>query len=289
MPRAQALDGRALSKRLEATMQDEVAALHARYGKAPGLAVILVGDDPASDVYVRRKEKACARVGILSETHRLPGDTSEDALVGMVEKMNRSADINGILVQLPLPGHIDPDRVIRAISPYKDVDAFHPQSVGQALLGNERLAPCTPQGILLLLDDAGIALRGASVLVINHSNIVGKPLAAMLINRDATVTVAHEHTRDIERHLALADVVVTGTGGHRRLHGHEIKPGAVVIDVSMVRGDDGSLHGDAMDDVWDTASWVTPVPGGVGPMTISVLLQNTIRSFRRKMGDLPES
>ncbi len=284
MPRAEPLDGRALAKRQESALTAEVANLSKTYGKSPGLAVILVGDDPASQIYVKRKQQACERVGIVSTEHRLPADTSEDALVGLIEKLNRDADVNGILVQLPLPAGINEDRVILAISPYKDVDAFHPENVGGALIGNERMAPCTPHGIVQLLEDAGIAIKGAHVAIINHSNIVGKPLAAMLINRNATVTVLHEHSKDIPAHLAGADIVVSGTGGHRPLTAVDIKQGAVVVDVSMVRDADGNLHGDVMEDVWDKASFVTPVPGGVGPMTISALLQNTVRSFKRKMG-----
>lgn len=287
MAPAKPLDGRTLAQRQEAALKAEVAALQATYGKAPGLAVILVGDDPASKIYVKRKHEACKRVGIVSTEHLLPADTSEDALVGLIEKLNRDSDVNGILVQLPLPDGIDAGRVIHSISPYKDVDAFHPENVGDALIGDGRMAPCTPQGILQLLDEAGIALQGATVAIINHSNIVGKPLAAMLMNRDATVTVLHEHSKDVAAHTRLADVVVTGTSGHRRLTADDIRDGAVVVDVSMVRDDDGTLHGDVTEDVWGKASWVTPVPGGVGPMTISVLLQNTVRSFRRKMGAIP--
>lgn len=285
--RARALDGRALAKRLEAALKVEVDALRKRYGKAPGLAVVLVGDDEASGVYVERKRKACKRVGIASRDHHLPADASEDALVGLIEKLNGDADVNGILVQLPLPGHVDEGRILRAMVPYKDVDAFHPQSVGHALLGNDRMAPCTPQGILLLLDDAKVPLKGADVVVVNNSNIVGKPLAALLINRDATVTVCQKETKDVTRYTRDADIVITGTGGKRPLTAADIKPGAVVVDVSIIREDDGTVHGDVADDVWDKAAWVTPVPGGVGPMTIQVLLQNTVRSFRRKMGELP--
>ncbi len=284
---AKALDGRALAKRLEGELKGEVADLTATYGKAPGLAVILVGEDPASEVYVKRKQQACARVGIESHEFRLPATTSEDELVGLVEKLNRDADINGILVQLPLPDHVDAARVIQAILPYKDVDAFHPQSVGHALIGDDRMAPCTPQGILLLLDDAGIGLRGAEVVIVNHSNIVGKPLAAMCINRDATVTVCHKHTRNLKAHTERADVLVTGTGVPGLITADHVKEGAVVVDVSMNRDADGNLCGDCTPEVWDKAAWVTPVPGGVGPMTISVLLANTVRSFRRKVGLLP--
>jgi methylenetetrahydrofolate dehydrogenase (NADP+)/methenyltetrahydrofolate cyclohydrolase len=287
VPRARALDGRALAKRLEATLKSDVAALVKRYGKAPGLAVVLVGEDEASGVYVERKRAACKRVGIASRDHHLPADVSEDALVGLIGKLNGDADMNGILVQLPLPGHIDEGRIIRAIVPYKDVDAFHPQSVGHALLGNDRMAPCTPQGILLLLDDAQIPLAGADIVIVNNSNIVGKPLAALLINRDATVTVCQKETKDVRRFTREADIVVTGTAGKRPLTAADVRPGAVVVDVSIIREDDGTVHGDVADDVWEKAAWVTPVPGGVGPMTIQVLMQNTVRSFRRKMGELP--
>ncbi len=281
---AKRLDGRALAKRLEADMQVEIDELQTRYGKAPCLAVILVGEDPASQVYVGHKKKACARVGIESREHRLPASASEDELVGLIEKLNRDADVNGILVQLPLPDHIHPGRVLRSIVPYKDVDAFHPESVGHALIGDGGLLPCTPSGIVTLLDDAGIPLSGAEVVIINHSNIVGKPLAAMLINRDATVTVCHVATKDVAQHTRRADIVVTGTSGHRRLAASDIKDGAVVVDVSIIRDADGNLHGDHLPDVWDKAAWVTPVPGGVGPMTVASLLQNTLRSLKRKLG-----
>lgn len=285
--RARPLDGKALAGRIEGEVKDEVAALRERFGKAPGLAVVLVGDDPASAIYVKRKHEACGRVGIESLEHRLPADTSEDALVGLIEKLNRSADVNGILVQLPLPSHISKRRVLNAIVPYKDVDAFHPQSLGHALIGDEGMAPCTAHGILLLLDDAGIDVKGKHVVVVNHSTIVGKPLAALLVNRDATVTVCHKHTSDVAAHTCMADIVVTGTGGHRTLTADDIREGAVVVDVSLVRDEDGTLRGDAEDGVWEKAAWVTPVPGGVGPMTIAVLLQNTVRSFKTKMGLLP--
>lgn len=284
---AKRLDGKALAARIEANLTAEVDALAKRFGKSPCLAVILVGDDPASKVYVGGKKKACARVGIESREHLLPASTSEDELVGLVEKLNRDSNTNGILVQLPLPKHIHPGRILRAIAPYKDVDAFHPENVGHALIGDETLAPCTPQGILQLLDESGATLEGAEVVIVNHSNIVGKPLAAMLMNRDATVTVCHKHTRDLAEHTRRADILVTGTGLVGLIKGDMVKEGAVVVDVSMNRDAEGNLCGDCTPDVWDKAGWVTPVPGGVGPMTISVLLQNTVRSFKRKMGVVP--
>ncbi len=285
--RAQVLDGKALAARLETGLKAEVADLKRRFGKAPGLTVILVGDDPASAVYVKRKVEACGRVGIVSREVRLPATVSEDELVGLVEGLNRDADVNGILVQVPLPPHIHKARVLHAVQPYKDVDAFHPESVGHALIGDETMAPCTPQGVLLLLDAAGVQLAGAEVVVINHSNLIGKPLAALLINRDATVTVCHKQTKDLKAHTRRADVVVTATGVPGLLTGDHLRDGAVVVDVGITRGADGKLHGDCDDSVWSKASWVTPVPGGVGPMTIAVLLQNTVRSFKRKMGILP--
>jgi methylenetetrahydrofolate dehydrogenase (NADP+)/methenyltetrahydrofolate cyclohydrolase len=281
---AQRLDGKSLAARIEADLTTEVAELQGKFGKAPCLAVVLVGDDSASKVYVGGKQRACKRVGIESKEFILPASASEDELVGLVEKLNRDSDINGILVQLPLPKHIHPGRILRSIAPYKDVDAFHPENVGHALIGDERLAPCTPQGILQLLDETGTTLQGAEVVIVNHSNIVGKPLAAMLMNRDATVTVCHKHTRDLAAHTRRADILVTGTGRVGIITGKMVKAGAVVVDVSMNRDADGKLCGDCTQDVWDVASWVTPVPGGVGPMTISVLLQNTVRSFKRKMG-----
>ncbi len=284
---ARILDGKALAARLEAELKAEVALLRERHGKVPGLAVILVGDDAASAIYVKRKAEACRRVGIESREFRLPAATSEDELVGLVEKLNRDAGVNGILVQLPLPPHIEKSRVLRAILPYKDVDAFHPESVGRALIGEEAMAPCTPQGVLLLLEQAGVELRGAEVCIVNHSNLIGKPLAALLINRDATVTVCHKHTRDLKSHTRRADVVVTATGVPGLLTADHVKAGAVVVDVGIARDGAGKVVGDVAPDVWEKAAWVTPVPGGVGPMTIAVLLQNAVRSFQRKMGILP--
>ena len=285
--KAKVLDGKALALRMETALAAEVAGLKKKFGKAPGLAVVLVGDDPASTIYVKRKVEACGRAGIVSREVHLPSSTSEDELVGIVEKLNRDADVNGILVQVPLPPQVSKARVLHAIQPYKDVDAFHPESVGHALIGDATLAPCTPQGVLLLLDEAGVELSGAEVCIINHSNLIGKPLAALLINRDATVTVCHKKTKDLKAHTRRADVVVTATGVPGLLTADHLREGAVVIDVGITRGKDGKIRGDCDDSVWDRASWVTPVPGGVGPMTIAVLLQNTVRSFKRKMGLLP--
>jgi methylenetetrahydrofolate dehydrogenase (NADP+) / methenyltetrahydrofolate cyclohydrolase len=265
---------------MEAETKLEVNRLLAAHGRAPGLAVILVGDDAASSLYVKRKAQACKRVGIHSNEHRLPARASEAELLHLIERLNEADDVDGILVQLPLPQHMDKDRILRAVRPAKDVDAFHPENVGQALLGRESMAPCTAHGILLLLDHAGTKLVGSEVVIINHSDLIGKPLAALLINRRATVTVCHADTRDVAAHARRADVVVTGTGGKRPLVASDIKSGAIVIDVSIVRDADGRVRGDVADDVWEKARFVTPVPGGVGPMTIAVLLQNTLRSYR---------
>lgn len=276
---ARPLDGKALAKQMEAALGAEVERLRRSTGQVPGLAVILVGADEASAVYVKRKQEACLRVGFRSKEFRLPAATSEGDLLDLIARMNADAEVHGILVQLPLPDHISKARVLHAISPAKDVDAFHPESVGHALIGDETYAPCTPQGVLLLLDAAGIGLPGTEVCIVNHSNLIGKPLAALLINRDATVTVCHKRTRDVKAHTRRADVVVTATGVPGLLTADHIKAGAVVVDVGLSRVG-GKLLGDVALDVWQKASWVTPVPGGVGPMTIAVLLENTLRSFR---------
>jgi len=282
-PRARALDGKALAGEIEARLAHEVAQMRAAHGRPPGLAVLLVGDDAASAIYVRRKQEACGRVGIVSFEHRLPSSASEADVVALVRRLNADERVDGILVQLPLPPQVRKKAVLQAIDPRKDVDAFHAESMGHALIGDEELAPCTPQGILLLLDHAGIALPGAEVCVVNHSNLIGKPLAALLINRDATVTVCHKRTRDLKAHTRAADVVVTATGIPGLLTADHLRPGAVVVDVGIARVA-GKVMGDAAPDVWGKASWVTPVPGGVGPMTIAVLLQNTVRAFRRRIG-----
>ncbi len=283
--RAKTLDGKALAARMEASLTSEVARLNAKHHRVPGLAVVLVGDDPASSIYVRRKQEACKRVGIATRDVRLPTSVTEEELVRLIDHLDRDPEIHGILVQLPLPAHISKGRVLDAIDPTKDVDAFHPESVGHALIGDETLAPCTAQGVLLLLDEAGVKLAGAEVVIINHSNLIGKPLAALLINRDATVTVCHKHTKDLASHTRRADVVVAATGVPGLLTGAHVKPGAVVVDVGIARDAAGKVVGDVAPDVWEKASWVTPVPGGVGPMTIAVLLQNAVRSFRHSLVD----
>ncbi len=267
---------------MEARLSQEVAAIRAQTGMVPGLAVVLIGDDPASAIYVKRKAEACRRAGMQSFEHILPSSTSEAQAAALVHRLNNDPAVHGILVQLPLPAHIHKKAVLQAILPAKDVDAFHAESMGHALIGDETLAPCTPQGVLLLLDEAGIKLPGAEVCIINHSNLIGKPLAALLINRDATVTVCHKKTRDLAEHTRRADVIVSATGVPGLLTADKIRAGAVVVDVGIARVG-GKVVGDVAPDVWEKAGWVTPVPGGVGPMTIAVLLENTVRAFRRQV------
>ncbi len=286
-PRAKPLDGKALAKRMEGELGAEVSRLVKRHGRAPGLAVVLVGHDPASEVYVKRKQEACVRAGIATFEHRLPSSVPEADLVQLVRQLNADPKVDGILVQLPLPEHVSKAAVLQSIQPAKDVDAFHAETLGHALIGDETLAPCTPQGVLLLLDEAGVKLAGAEVCIVNHSNLIGKPLAALLINRDATVTVCHKRTRDLKAHTQRADVLVTATGIPGLITDAHVRSGAVVVDVGLHRGADGKLRGDCAESVWSKAAWVTPVPGGVGPMTIAVLLQNTVRSFKRRLGDQP--
>lgn len=287
--RARVLDGKAIAARMEKELTAEVAKLAKAHGRVPGLAVVLVGNDPASEVYVKRKQEACIRAGLRTFEHRLAATVAEADLVALVRRFNADDAVDGILIQLPLPAHVRKSAVLQSISPAKDVDAFHAETLGHALIGDETLAPCTPQAILLLLDKAGVNLPGAEVCIVNHSNLIGKPLAALLINRDATVTVCHKGTQDLKAHTTRADVVVTATGVPGLLTAGHVKPGAVVIDVGLGRGADGKLRGDCADAVWSKAAWVTPVPGGVGPMTIAVLLQNTVRAFKRRHGLAPDA
>jgi methylenetetrahydrofolate dehydrogenase (NADP+)/methenyltetrahydrofolate cyclohydrolase len=282
--RAKPLDGKALAKRMEGELAAEVATLAKRHKRAPGLAVVLVGHDAASEVYVKRKQEACVRAGIATVEHRLAATTTEADLVRLVKQLNADPKVDGILVQLPIPPHMRKSAILQSISPGKDVDAFHAETLGHALIGDETLAPCTPQGVLLLLDEAGVKLEGAEVCIVNHSNLIGKPLAALLINRDATVTVCHKRTRDLKAHTQRADVLVTATGVPGIITADHVRSGSVVVDVGLNRGADGKLRGDCAESVWSKAAWVTPVPGGVGPMTIAVLLQNTVRSFKRHVG-----
>jgi len=283
---AERIDGRTIAARLDAETAAKVAAIVARDGVAPGLAVVLVGEDPASQVYVRRKIEACARVGIASSEHRLPADTPQDALLTLIARLNADPRVHGILVQVPLPAHIDAGIVLGAIDPGKDVDGFHPVNVGRLSTGTGGLVPCTPLGVMMLLDSVLPRLNGLDAVVIGKSNIVGKPIAMLLLEREATVTVTHIETRGLADIVRKADIVIAAAGAPQLVRGFWIKEGAVVIDVGITRvlQDDGRtrLVGDVAFDEVQHARAVTPVPGGVGPMTIACLLANTVKAANQK-------
>jgi methylenetetrahydrofolate dehydrogenase (NADP+) / methenyltetrahydrofolate cyclohydrolase len=275
------MDGKGLAERVRAEVKDDVAGL----GRPVGLATVLVGDDQASAIYVRRKREACAEVGIESIHHELGTETREDELLALVGDLNADERVTGILVQLPLPGQIDEDRVIRAIDPMKDVDGFHPANAGLLFQGQPTLVAATPSGIMAILAEYDVPLQGARALVIGRSNIVGKPIALLLLGGHATVTVAHSRTRDLEARAREADVVVAAVGRADTVTKDMVKPGATVIDVGINRVD-GKLVGDVSPDVGEVAGLLTPVPGGVGPMTIASLLRNTVKAARYQSGAL---
>jgi methylenetetrahydrofolate dehydrogenase (NADP+)/methenyltetrahydrofolate cyclohydrolase len=287
------IDGKALSASLREGIGKAAADFSARFDRAPGLAAVLVGDDPASKIYVGGKEKACAKAGIFSLRRDLPGETSEADLLGIVAELNRDDRIDGILVQLPLPDHIDEARIIDAIDPSKDVDGFHPVSVGNLMLGKPRVLPCTPLGMMLMLDHHGVDLKGKEAVVVGRSNIVGKPMAILLLSRHATVTLCHSRTADLAEHCRRADVLVAAVGRPRMIQGDWVREGAVVLDVGINRIEvDGKkkLVGDVdYEPAAERASLITPVPGGVGPMTITSLLLNTVQSARASVGEPPLS
>ena len=283
---AQLIDGNALSRQLRTQVAERAAALKAR-GVTPGLAVILVGDNPASQVYVRNKVKACADCGMHSVLEKYGADMTEAALLVRVQALNADAGIHGILVQLPLPSHIDAQKVIEAISPAKDVDGFHIASAGALMTGLPGFWPCTPYGCMKMLESIGCHLRGKHAVVIGRSNIVGKPMALMLLAQDATVTVCHSRTSNLKEHTLQADVIVAAVGRRGLLTADMVKPGAVVLDVGMNRNDEGRLCGDVdFDGVKEVAGFITPVPGGVGPMTIAMLLVNTLQAAERTAGPI---
>ena len=278
---AQLIDGNALSRQLRTDVAQRAAALKGR-GATPGLAVVLVGDNPASQVYVRNKVKACEDSGLHSVLEKYDADMTEAALLARVEALNNDASIHGILVQLPLPKHIDAQKVIEAISPAKDVDGFHIASAGALMTGMPGFWPCTPYGCMKMLESIGYQLKGKHAVVIGRSNIVGKPMALMLLGQNATVTVCHSATQDLKAQTLQADVIVAAVGKRNVLTADMVKPGAVVIDVGMNRNDEGKLCGDVdFEGVKEVAGWITPVPGGVGPMTITMLLVNTIEAAER--------
>ena len=276
----QIIDGKALSQVVKDEVKAEVLALEAKYGRKPCLAVIIVGENPASQVYVRNKVKAAAYTGMESRLVELPSDISEEALLQQIAILNDDPLTDGILVQLPLPGHIDEEKVIDAIAREKDVDGFHPLNVAGLWLGKDCIVPCTPAGIMRMLDSIGVELKGKNAVVVGRSNIVGKPVAKLLLDRNATVTIAHSRTGDLGEVCRSADVLVVAVGKAGLVTGDMIKPGAVVIDVGMNRNAEGKLCGDVdYASAEPVSSWITPVPGGVGPMTIAMLMKNTIACF----------
>jgi len=291
---ARIIDGKQVAAEMRAELKAEVARL-TEQGVVPGLGVILVGDDPASRSYVTSKERACEELGIYSDDNRLPAETTQAELLALVRRMNEDAKINGILVQLPLPAQLDESEVLLAIDPSKDVDGFHPVSVGKMMIGEKAFLPCTPHGVVQLLLRSGVTIEGAHVVIVGRSNIVGKPLANMLIQKNATgnatVTVCHTRTKDLAAYTRQADIVIAAAGRPNTITADMVKDGAVVIDVGVNRVEDATrkrgyrLVGDVdFEAVKEKASLITPVPGGVGPMTITMLLYNTVESARRAAG-----
>lgn len=280
---SQLIDGKALAAQMRKQMTDRVQELQSM-GVTPGLAVVLVGEDPASRVYVSMKEKACAATGIYSAEHKLTAETTQQQLLDLVEQLNNDDKIDGILVQLPLPAHIDESFILNAISPLKDVDGFHPFNVGCLVTGNPTFCSCTPYGVMKMLESISYDLNGKEVVVVGRSNIVGKPVALMCLAENATVTICHSRTKDLEGHVGRADVVIAAVGIPEMIKGSWIKEGAVVIDVGINRVGDKKLVGDVeFDAAAKRASYITPVPGGVGPMTITMLLFNTIQSASQRV------
>jgi len=276
------IDGREVAKSIRAELAAQVEQLKSQ-GTVPGLTVILVGDDPASHSYVRGKEKACREIGIHSEVIRLESSVTEEELLGKIDQLNQNPNVHGILVQLPLPSHISEQAVLEAIHPEKDVDGFHPISVGNLVIGKETLVPCTPQGIVELIKRTGVTLEGKHAVVIGRSNIVGKPVSLLLQRENATVTMCHSRTCNLEQLTRQADILVAAVGRPHLIGREHVKQGAVVIDVGVNRIETGKLVGDVkFDEVKETAGYLTPVPGGVGPMTITMLLKNTIAAARKQ-------
>ena len=279
---AQIIDGKQISAQIKEELREEAAAYKAR-GIEAALAVIQVGEDPASSIYVRNKKKACAYVGIRSESYELPRETTQEALLALIEELNGRSDIQGILVQLPLPSHIDEDAVIRAIAPEKDVDGFHPESVGRMCIGEQGYLPCTPAGIIQLLKRSGVSIEGKECVVVGRSNIVGKPMALLMLRENATVTITHSRTKDLREVCRRADILIVAIGKPRFITKEYVKEGAVVIDVGIHRDENNKMCGDVdFADVEPVAGAITPVPGGVGPMTIAMLMNNCLEAIRNR-------
>ncbi len=281
---AEIIDGKKIAQEIRQEVAKDVAALKEKTNITPGLAVVIVGEDPASQVYVRGKEKACDEVGIHSEKHTLPADVSEEELLSLVDKLNNDSKIHGVLVQLPLPSHINEDTIIDNIKLEKDVDGFHPSSIGNLLIGKEGFVSCTPHGIIVLLKRTGIDISGKNAVVVGRSNIVGKPVSVLLLAENATVTICHSRTKDLASETRRADILVAAVGKPEVITADMVKDGVTVIDVGVNRVD-GKLIGDVdFDEVSKKARAITPVPGGVGPMTIAMLMQNTLKAAQMAAG-----
>ncbi|MGH7790726.1 MAG: bifunctional methylenetetrahydrofolate dehydrogenase/methenyltetrahydrofolate cyclohydrolase FolD [Thermodesulfobacteriota bacterium] len=278
---AEIIDGKEVAQHIRKEVSEEVRKLKEETGIVPGLAAVLVGSNPASEIYVRNKRKACGEAGIYSEEYKLPEETTESDLLSLIKELNEDKKIHGILVQLPLPKHINEAKILRAVSPLKDIDGFHPENVGYLVEGNPRFIPCTPHGIIRLLDYYKIEMQGKEAVVVGRSNIVGKPVSLLLLHRHATVTICHSRTKPLEDVTRRADILVAAIGRANFITGDMVKEGVVVIDVGINRNPDGKLTGDVdFEQVKEKASYITPVPGGVGPMTIAMLLWNTWSSAK---------
>jgi methylenetetrahydrofolate dehydrogenase (NADP+)/methenyltetrahydrofolate cyclohydrolase len=280
----QLIDGKALAKKVQVSVSTGVEQLKQEKNIVPGLAVLLIGDDPASHAYVKMKAKACEKVGFYSITHNMPDSISQDEIIATIEMMNNNPRIDGILVQLPLPKHIDTEKILEVIDPKKDVDGFHPYNVGRLVTGLDGFVACTPLGVMKMFEEYKIDLQGKDVCVVGASNIVGKPMASLLLNADATVTVTHIYTKDLKAHTSKADIIVVGVGVPGLIKEDMVKDGAIVIDIGINRIEDGSLVGDVdFANVSPKCSYITPVPGGVGPMTIAMLLSNTLKAAKGRI------
>ena len=278
----QLIDGKSLSKKVQNYVKSEVEILKREKNMVPGLAVVIVGDDPASHAYVGMKEKACKNVGFYSIAHKMPDTITQDEIINIITMMNKNPHIHGILVQLPLPKHINTDKLLEVIDPLKDVDGFHAYNVGRMVSNLDSFVACTPLGVMRMFEEYEIELEGKDVVVVGASNIVGKPMASLLLNKNATVTVTHIYTKDLASHTRKADIVIVGVGLPNLIREDMVKEGAIVIDIGINRLEDGSLAGDVdFENVSPKCSYITPVPGGVGPMTIAMLLENTLRSAKQ--------
>lgn len=280
----QLLDGKTLANKIKDEVSVDVKHFKAKNGRAPGLAVLLVGVDPASQTYVNMKKKACESVGIYSVTHEMPEDTTEATIIETIKMINENPNIDGILVQLPLPKHVNTTKILEMIDPAKDVDGFHAYNVGKLSLGLDGFVPCTPLGVMRLLEEYKINVQGMNACVVGASNIVGKPMAALLLNANATVDVCHIYTKDLAAHTKEADILLVGVGKADLINADMVKEGAIVIDIGINKTDEGKLVGDvSFEEVSKKCSYITPVPGGVGPMTIAMLLKNTVKSAIARM------